>query len=47
MMDPKEKNQTAQDRGIIFNGTVGEEVEEEKEATNVTKKKGRRHKIPD
>ena len=43
-MDKEE--QTAQDRGIIFNGTVGEEVEE-KEAKNGNKKKGRRHKIPD
>lgn len=46
-MNPKKKNQTAQDRDIIFNGTVGEEPEEEKEAKNVSKKKGRRHKIPD
>jgi len=45
-MDPKKKNETAQDRGIIFNGTVGEE-EEEKEAKNGKEKKGRRHKIPD
>lgn len=43
----KEKNQTAQDRDIIFDGTVGEEVEEEKEAKNGKKKKGRRHKVSD
>ncbi len=44
-MNPKKKNETARDRSIIFNGTVGEE--EEKEAKNGKEKKGRRHKIPD
>ena len=44
----KKKNQTAQERSIIFNGTVGEEIEEEtKEAKDGNKKKGRRHKVPD
>lgn len=45
-MNLKEEGQTAQDRGIILNGTVGEEVEEE-EAKNGRKKKGRRNKVAD
>ncbi len=41
----EEKNPTAQERGIILNGTVG--IEEEKEAKDDSKKKRRRDKVSD